>query len=107
MTCGIPRGFAASIAENFRSSARPSFLHSHLRPPSPATARKATSPPEGEPPRLDGLSDRQVDLCSAQGLSSAITIDREGSHRAMVQPELLISVLFMIQGGTNLFVRNQ
>jgi hypothetical protein len=93
-TCGIDRNFAASVAQNFRSSARPSFLHSHPQPPPPATP-------------VDGLSNRRVDLCRQRGPSSAIKFDQEGSHRAMVQPELPILVLFYDQGRTNLFARNQ
>jgi hypothetical protein len=45
-TCGIARSFAASIAEEFRSST-PSFLHSHLQLPSRTTARKGHLAPPG------------------------------------------------------------
>src|SRR5271167_2608451 len=48
----------------------------------------------GEPPVLDALSDRPIDLGSQRDPSGAIELDGEGSHRAMVQPRSAILVLF-------------
>jgi hypothetical protein len=39
----------------------------------------------GKPPRLDGTSDRLVDLRGQRRPSSTIDVDGEGSHRALVQ----------------------
>ena len=58
-----------------------------------------------EPPRLDGPSDRLVDLRGQRRPSDTIDVDREGSHRMMVQSELQFLVLFYDQGGTHLFAR--
>jgi hypothetical protein len=54
---------------------------------------------KSEPPRLDGLSDRRVDLCGQRYLSGTIEVDGEHSYRAMVHSELPISVLFMTRAG--------
>jgi len=50
-----------------------------------------------EPPALDALSDRRIDLGSQRGPSGAIKLDGEGRHRAMVQPKSAILVLFYDQ----------
>jgi len=61
----------------------------------------------GKPPRLDGPTDRPVDLRGQRRPFSTIDVDGEGSHRAMVQPELQILVLFYEQGGTHLFASKE
>jgi hypothetical protein len=66
---------------------------------------RATSRPRGELPRLDGFS--KVALCSEQRPSGTIKFDREGSHRALVQPELPISVLFYDRGEQIYSLENQ
>jgi hypothetical protein len=49
----------------------------------------------GKPPRLDGTSDRLVDLRGQRRPSSTIDVDGEGGHRTMVPSELQILVLFL------------
>jgi hypothetical protein len=77
-TCGIARSFAAPIAEDFRSSA---CLLPAFAPAASITGNRKEGQPRarGELPRLDGLSNRRVDLCGERGPS--IKFDREGSHR--------------------------
>src|SRR6185369_7179162 len=57
-----------------------------------------------QPPGLDGLSDRPIDL-SGQGRSfRAIEGDRKVSHSTMVQSKLPILVLFNDQDGVHLLI---
>jgi hypothetical protein len=48
----------------------------------------------GEPSVLDALSDRRINLGSQRSPSGTIELDGEDHHRAMVQPELALLVLF-------------
>jgi hypothetical protein len=82
-----------------------------IRVPDSAIARAATQLAElsgetlprgqprarGEPLVLDTLSYRRIDLGSQLGLPGTIELDGESSHRAMVQPESSILVLFYEQ----------
>src|ERR1700754_989454 len=48
----------------------------------------------GEPSVFDALSDRRINLGSQWSPSRTIELDGEGGHRAMVQLELAVLVLF-------------
>src|SRR4029079_12178569 len=51
----------------------------------------------GEPSVFDAVSDRRIDLGSQRSPSGTIELDREDSHRAMVQPKSAILGLFYDQ----------
>ena len=56
----------------------------------------------GEPPRFNGFSDRPVNLGGQRCSSGTIEVDGKHSHRAMVQSELPILVLFHGQARAHL-----
>ena len=51
----------------------------------------------GEPSVFDAVSDRRINLGSQRSPSGTIELDREDSHRAMVQPKSALLVLFYEQ----------
>src|SRR5262249_40498706 len=73
-----------------------------------AGTRVAERPPHHQHPT--GYRKRRLcrtsSMSSERRPSSTIDIDGEGSHRAMVQQELQILVLFYDQGGTHLFAKD-
>jgi hypothetical protein len=79
---------------NTHGAAEDAELSSQIAPRGQPRARS-------EPPALNALPDRPIDLGSQWGPSGTIKLDGEGSHRAMVQPKLAILVLFYVQGSPN------